>query len=204
MSRSRAAREVIRTARAMAAQGLVVGTVGNASTRVPGGFAITPTRMRYERMRRRDIAVVDGAGTAVAGRRAPSREWQMHAEIYRAREDVHAVVHSHSLHATAWSWLDEDALPALEELEYYGMGRIRVSAPAPAASLELARNACAALGESGGVLLGRHGAVAVGRDLDEALERAAVIERLAAVAWLIREGRRSSPSARAAAAARLR
>jgi L-fuculose-phosphate aldolase len=197
MGRSRTARAIVRTARAMATQGLVIGTVGNVSARTGAGFTITPTRLAYPRMHARDLVSLDGEGRVLRGRRPPSREWRMHAQIYRARPDVQAIVHTHSLHATAWSFLGEHWLPALEELEYYGLGRIRVSRAAPSGSPELARNATAALGDAGGVLLGAHGAVAVGADLDEALVRAAVLERQAAVACLLRSasGRVSSHSA---------
>ncbi len=62
---------------------------------------ITPTGMAYEAIRLRDIVFVDAKG-AVPGKRSrkPSSEWRFHLAAYRARPDMKAVVHTHSLHAT--------------------------------------------------------------------------------------------------------
>jgi L-fuculose-phosphate aldolase len=184
--RRRVARAIIRAAREMHRLDLVVGTVGNVSARTPSGFAITPSARPYDDVAPRDLVLLDADGAVLAGRLAPSREWRMHAGIYRARPDVRAVVHTHSLHATAWSFLEGEELPVIEEIGYYGLGRVAVSAAATAGEDALARNAVQALGGAGAVLLGRHGVTAVGATVDEALVRASVIERQAAVACLLR------------------
>jgi L-fuculose-phosphate aldolase len=173
--------DIVAAARAMAAEGLVVGTVGNVSARVRDGFLITPTRTSYDSLTRKDLVFVrDGVDARTA-----SREWPLHAAIYRARPDAGAIVHTHSVHATAWSFLDEPLGPATEELDYYATGPIRTSAPAKAGSPELGDNAVAALGGSSAVLLGRHGVVAVGSTPDDALTVARVVEHQAHVAWLL-------------------
>jgi L-fuculose-phosphate aldolase len=179
--------QVVAAARAMAADGLVVGTVGNVSARVLGGFLITPTRARYDDITVRDLVLVRDGGATSA--HTASREWPLHAAIYRARPEAGAIVHTHSVHATAWSFLDEPLVPPTEELEYYATGPIRTSAPAKAGSDELGDNAVAALGDSSAVLLGRHGVVAVGATPDDALTIARVVEHQARVAWLLRNGR---------------
>jgi L-fuculose-phosphate aldolase len=175
---------VVEAAREMVRLGLVTGTVGNVSARTPSGFAITPTRTPYERMRRRDLVALDPAG-AVVGTGTPSREWPLHAAVYAARDDVGAVVHTHSLHATAWSFRGGTELPELEELRYHGIGAVAVCPFAPAGSGALARFVAEGLGQGSAVLLGEHGVVAVGATPRQALTTAIVVERQATIAWLL-------------------
>jgi L-fuculose-phosphate aldolase len=181
-----AARELVACSREMVRRGLVVGTVGNVSVRLENRILITPTRTRYERLGPKDVVAVGPSGERLAGTAQPSNELPLHLAVYRARPDVSAVVHTHSPNATAWSFLGVPIHPTTEENAYYGIGEVRTSAPGPAGSEELAEGAAAALGDSAAVLLGRHGVLAVGAELDEALEIAAVVERQAKIALLLR------------------
>jgi L-fuculose-phosphate aldolase len=191
-ARRRVGGEVLGAARAMAHEGLVIGTVGNVSARSRPGFVITPTRLAYDRIRVHDLVVVALDGRVLAGRRAPSREWPMHARIYDARPDVRAVVHTHSMYATAWSFRPRaGALPALEEAAYYGVGAVAVAPHAAAGGRLLADAAAGALGAGRAALLGSHGVIAVGQTVEQALVAARVVERQAAIAWLL-EGRNPS------------
>jgi len=179
--------QVVDTGRALVDRQLVVGSTGNVSVRRRHGFLITPTRVPYDRIEPRDLVVVDFWGSRLARcPRAPSREWPLHAAIYRSCPDVSAVLHTHSVHATAWSFLDEPLEPRLEDSTYYDVGTIKTSAPAPAGSTEIGEAAVEALGGSRAALLGRHGVVTVGATLEEALVVAEVVEREAQVAWLLR------------------
>ncbi len=180
-------RAVIAAGRALVSEGLVVGTVGNVSARHGDELRITPTRTSYETMRRRDLVRVNAAsGRPLSAAATPSRELPLHLAVYRARPDVAAVVHTHSPHATAWSFLDRPLEPALEDLDYYGIGAIRTAAPAPPGSDELAHNVSRALGSSNAVLLGDHGVLTTGRSVDDALLTARVVEHHARIAWLVR------------------
>jgi L-fuculose-phosphate aldolase len=202
---------LLATARALERHGLVVGTVGNVSVREGDRVRITPTQLAYDGMRPRDLVTVDLSGDLVPvdldgprreghwrprprprsrsrprPRPRPSRELALHLAIYRARADVQAIVHAHGTHAQAWSFLGVPLAPPIEETTYYGIGPVRVSAPAPAGSAELGVGAARALGDSAAVLLGGHGLVAVGADLQQALLVARVVEHHAHVAWLLR------------------
>ncbi len=146
--------DILLTARRMAADGLIVGTVGNVSARAPDGFVITPTRTGYEAMSASDLVHVTGSGATYSSN-TPSRERLLHAAIYAAREDVHAVVHTHSVYATAWSFLGIPLEPALEENVYYEIGTVRTSPPAAAGSSELADRAVDALQDSRAALIGQ-------------------------------------------------
>jgi ribulose-5-phosphate 4-epimerase/fuculose-1-phosphate aldolase len=177
---------LIQTARALLERNLVLGSVGNVSARVPGGFLITPTRLPYSKMRPEDLVGIDLDGATIGSGMGPSLEWRLHCAIYNARADVSAIVHTHSIHATAWSFLSEPLEPRLEESLYYDIGTIRTSPRAPAGSHELGEGAIRALGQSRAALLRNHGVLAVGETLDQALVLAEVVEREAHVAWLLR------------------
>lgn len=183
---SELARQVIDVAMALRSRGLVVGSVGNVSVRVAGGFLITPTRVPYEEMRPADLVRLPLGGTPHDRDTRASLEWPMHAAIYSGQSDAHAVVHTHSLHATAWSFLAEPLVPRLEESRYYDLERVGCSPSAPAGSSRLADAAVSALAGTRAALLGEHGVVTVGATLAQALTLAEVIEREAHVAWLLR------------------
>jgi L-fuculose-phosphate aldolase len=177
--------EIVAAARRMAEHGLVVGTVGNVSARLGDGVLITPTHSRYDLLQAEALCRVGSDGTLQEGGKRPSRELPLHLEIYRVRPDVEAVVHTHSLHATAWSFLGRPLRPRLEDLDYHEVGEVRTSAPAQAGTPELAQQAVAALADSRAALIGGHGVVAVGCELWQALTIAQLVERQATVACLL-------------------
>jgi L-ribulose-5-phosphate 4-epimerase len=172
----------------MSDAGLLTGSVGNLSLRRGDRVTITPTRLPYAAMHRRDLVTVDLDWRGSRGNRRPSRELPLHLAVYRARADASAVVHCHSVWATAWSWLGERIRPDTEEIEYYGIGEVRTAEAADAGSERLAENAVRALGGSSAALLAGHGIVAVGADLPAAVTIARAVEQQAQVAWLLRIG----------------
>jgi L-fuculose-phosphate aldolase len=180
-------RAILAAGRSLVADGLVIGTVGNVSARRDGELRITPTRRAYETMRRRDLVRIDAAsGRPLSTDARPSRELPLHLAVYRARPDVAAVIHTHSPYATAWSFLDRPLEPALEDLEYFGIGPVRTAPPAPPGTDDLARNVSQALGGSNAVLLGHHGVLTTGASVEQALVNARVVEHQARIAWLVR------------------
>jgi len=97
---------VVATAREMNALGINRGKSGNVSARWRGaafdGYLITPTGMPYAETEAPDIVALplDGTPEAATGGRAPSSEWRFHRDIYRARPDAGAIVHTHAPFAT--------------------------------------------------------------------------------------------------------
>jgi L-fuculose-phosphate aldolase len=171
------------TARRLAASGLNVGTAGNVSARFGRGLvAITPSAMPYDVMTGDDVVVVGADGEVAEGRRAPSSELRMHLAIYEARPDVGAVVHTHSVFATAFAAAGRP-IPAVHYAIAPLGDEIRVAPYATFGTAELARSVALTLADDNAVLIASHGAVAVGPDLDVALERARTIEYLAELAY---------------------
>lgn len=181
--------EIVRVARTMHERGLVVGSVGNVSARDGGTFLVTPTRMEYDSLRRGDLVRVDRDGEVIGGHRTPSRETTLHAAIYRARPDVGAIVHTHSVYATAWSFRGLALAPATEEIDYYGVGEVQCTSPARAGAEQLARESVRVMGDASAVLLGAHGVVATGDCPAQALTIAEIVEHQAQIAWLLSGGK---------------
>jgi L-fuculose-phosphate aldolase len=164
----------------MSSSGMSPGRSGNVSARVDGGMLITPTGMHYGEMRPADIVEVRMDGRVAAGQRVASSEWRVHLAIYKARDDVGAIVHTHSLNATALSCLHR-GIPAFHYMVAEAGGDKIACAPyATYGTEELARHAVKALGARRACLLANHGAVAVAESLRKAHELAGEVETLAA------------------------
>jgi L-fuculose-phosphate aldolase len=181
--------EIVEAARRFVARRLVVGTTGNVSARIGGRVWITPTRTPYAGLRPSDLAGVELASGRPLSGAVPSTELPVHLAVYRARSDVRAVVHTHSVHATAWSFLGRPLEPATEDLAYHGLGRVETAPGGPPGSVALAGSVARALRFEHAVLVAGHGVVTVGETVDQALARAEAVEHVAQIAWLLRHER---------------
>lgn len=178
--------EVVATAQAMERMGLVVATTGNVSVRHEDTIVITPTSLPYASMAPDDVVVLDLTGGVREGHRPPSSEWRLHVALYAARPDLAALVHTHSAHATAWSFLGEDLDTGTEELEQAAGGAVRTAAFGTTGTGEVARAAVEGMRDRRAVLLARHGLVAGAGTLRAALDACAIVERQAQIALLLR------------------
>jgi L-fuculose-phosphate aldolase len=131
------------------------------------------------------VTVLDPGGAVVDGDQRPSSEVPMHLAVYRARSDVAAVVHTHSVFATTFAVLGEE-LPAVHYLLAFAGRRVRVAPYATYGTEALADACVATLGDDRAVLLGSHGVLAVGPDLDRALTVAEAVEYTAELCWRAR------------------
>ena len=173
--------EIVAAAQEMLRLGLVVGTAGNVSAREGDAVHITPAALAYDEMTEDDLVTLPASG-----RHKPSSEWRVHAAIYAARPEVRAVVHTHSVHATAWSCLGEPLDTRVKEFTQVAGGPVLTAADAPPGTDVLAANAVAALEDRNAALLSRHGVLALADSPARALIIAQVIERHAEMAWLLR------------------
>jgi L-fuculose-phosphate aldolase len=178
--------QVVEAAREMLRLGLVSGTAGNVSAREGESVLITPAASPYEQLSEEDLVAIGPDGESGEGDGEPSSEWRVHVAIYAARPDVGAIVHTHSVHATAWSFIGEPLDTGTEELDATTGGAVLTAPYAPTGSEEIAAAAAEALGDRRAVLLGRHGVVGVGATPAQALATCVVVERQAQLAWLLR------------------
>jgi L-fuculose-phosphate aldolase len=173
----------------MVAEGLVTGRMGNASVRAGTQVIITPTNVSYASMGMADLVAIDLEGQQLEGRHPPSSEHRLHLAVYRERPDVGAVVHTHSVFATAWSYGSEPLGLGSEDMLRTVGGAADVVAASEGGSPQLATAVGRALRDREAVLLGRHGVVGVGPAIDDALDVCRVVEREAHVAWLLSSDR---------------
>lgn len=178
--------QIVETGRTLLRSGLVAGTSGNVSARDGDHVLITPASVPYDEIGSADLVTLTLDGQVVGGECEPSSERRVHLAIYAARPEALAIVHSHSVHATAWSFLGDPLDLDTEELLHAAGGVVRCAAHGDSGSDELARSAVAALEGRRAVLLERHGVVAFATSPARALDVCAVVERQAEVAWLLR------------------
>jgi L-fuculose-phosphate aldolase len=172
----------------MVEQGLTVGTWGNISVRdsETGLMYISPSAIDYEDVRLEDIVVLNDELEVVDGSARPSIEKRMHLAVYRAREDVNAVIHTHPLYSSVLG-VNGMPLPGISEDFVQIVGdRIICSEYALPGTQELAESVVAGLDNRNAVLLPSHGTLCVGKDMDHAFKVCHVVEKTAHIYILAR------------------
>ncbi len=170
---------IIEAALTMSDCGLSPGRSGNVSSRFKDGMLITPTGMAYHELEADDIVFVAEDGSVAPKQRKPSSEWRFHLSAYQARLDRHAVVHTHSLHATVLSCVKKP-IPAFHYMVAVAGGKDIPCVPyATFGTDELARHVARGLKERDACLMASHGQIAIGENLESALELAFEVETLA-------------------------
>jgi len=182
---------VVDMCRTMLERGYLKATEGNISVRIPGHrlYAVTPSNYDYDRMRIEDICIVDfdgkhvpdGASTGLA----PSIECGMHANIYRERPDVNAIVHTHQPYASALAYLRKE-IPALTDEQVRFLGKkVAIIDYAPAGTPFLAKNAQKKVASGDNAfIIANHGIIALGTDHDHAVFNMALLEKVS-IAYLL-------------------
>ncbi len=127
------------------------------------------------------VTVIDFDVEPIEGELPPSSESLLHVAIYRARPDVGAVIHTHSVYSSVAAVAGIDIPPVIDEMVVAIGGAVSVSRYGFPGSEELADNVCEALGPRNAALIKNHGAVGVGRDLREALAVCALLEHVAQI-----------------------
>ena len=158
---------------------LMAGTWGNLSVRMDEKrVLITPSGFEKAALKPEHLLVVDLNGNVLKGKLKPSVETWMHTAIYKARSDVNAVIHTHSPYATLFASINEPV--SVISVDY----ALAVGHDAPVTryvspgSKDLADEVVRTLGKDKSVALIRnHGAIAVGKDLEEAYHAAILLEQ---------------------------
>jgi L-fuculose-phosphate aldolase len=170
---------VISACRELTRLRLTHGTSGNISLRRnERQFFVSPTGMSYDALEADDIPLVDLDGRWF-GRRLPSSEWRFHRDIFKCRNDVGAIVHTHSVNATALACTGR-GIPAFHYMVAVAGGAdIRCAPYYTFGTQALSDAAVAALEGRKACLLANHGVIAVGADLPAAVALAGEVENLA-------------------------
>jgi L-fuculose-phosphate aldolase len=173
-------KQVVDAGLKMYRRGLTHGTSGNISCRVPKKekMLITPSNVSYEEIQAKDIMLVNFAGEAEETGRNPSSETPFHLLIYKNREDVGGIVHSHSVYALAIAASRKTVPVFLDEMFSDIGGELLIADYALPGSEQLAKNIVAKLEDKNAILLANHGAVCCGKDLKEAFHVAETVEKI--------------------------
>lgn len=162
---------------------LVIWTAGNVSGRVPGTdlFVIKPSGVTYDDLTAASMVVCDLEGNLVEGDRAPSSDTAAHAYVYQHMPQVGGVVHTHSTYATAWCARREPIPCVLTMMADEFGGDIPVGPFALIGDDSIGRGIVETLqnSRSRAVLMGGHGPFTIGKDANDAVKAAVMLEDVA-------------------------
>lgn len=178
-------KELIQTVLKMNGLGINQGTSGNAAVRSEDGYLITPSGMSYEDISPDDVVFKKFGGEYASpnGLRKPSSEWRFHEDIFTARQDVEAIVHTHGKAVMTIACLRKDVPPFHYMIGVTGAKTIHCAPYETFATQELSDVAVQALEGRKACLLANHGQIAVGGSLKQALSMALEVETLCEVYW---------------------
>ncbi len=178
--------ELVQTARALIATGLVTGAGGNVSARDGDVMWISPSGFSFEDASEQHYPAVDiVSGEIVRGEYRPSSEVLMHLFVYRVRQDVQAIIHTHPKMTIALCSAGHDLRPMYADYYVY-LGRnvphvpyVTVTTPELAHVVEDGFRAR----DCSGMILRNHGAITVGASIKEATFRTHAVEEQAFIQW---------------------
>ena len=176
--------------------GLVIFTWGNVSgiDRESGLVVIKPSGVSYESMQASDMVVVDLNGNVVEGDLNPSSDTPTHLEIYKAFPEVGGVVQTHSTYATAWAQAGCDipnigtthadyfsqAIPCTRQMKKEEMAEYEKETGTVIIERFQGINPI----HVPGVLVHNHGPFSWGKNANEAVHNAVVMEQVAIMAFI--------------------
>lgn len=168
---------VARTMRRLYNQKLTTSSGGNVSMKNADGFVfITASQTDKSCIRWKEIIVFDANGKNLTPNLKPSMESEMHLEIYKARNDVFAVVHSHPVYASTFAVTDIKPESSLTGEARYVLGEIELIGYELMGTKDLAETCAKSLQNSDAAIMKNHGAICVGKSLFEAYDRMEVLE----------------------------
>lgn len=170
-------KEIIEYGKKLVTSRLTKGTGGNLSifNREKGLMAITPSGIDYFEIKPENMAILDLKGKQIDGDKKPSSEYEMHRIFYEKREDIDAIIHTHTVFATSISCLNWDLPPTHYMIALAGEN-VRCAKYATYGTKELAMNAYEAMIDRKAVLLANHGLLAGAEDLANAFNITEEIE----------------------------
>jgi L-fuculose-phosphate aldolase len=170
--------QIIETGKKLLAEGLVSRTWGNVSIRIDENhMLITPSGRKYDDLTINDIVLVNYRTSQYEGEIKPSSEKELHCEVYRTRKEINAVIHTHQLNASVVAAARREVPPILDDMaQIIGPG-VRVADYALPSTRRIVTKTVKALKGRMAALMANHGAVCIGRDIEEAFVVCQVLEK---------------------------
>jgi L-fuculose-phosphate aldolase len=159
-------------------ENLVTGTWGNLSLRInDNSMVITPSGKPYELLTPGDMVLVNFKTMAWKGENKPSSELKLHAAIYLERKEVNAVIHTHQQSASTVAAARREVPPILDDMAQIIGPSVRVAEYALPNTKKIVKKTVSALKGRNAALMANHGAVCIGRDIEEAFIVCQVLEK---------------------------
>ncbi len=175
-------RELVRFSKWLYRLGYMPGTSGNLSVLLDRDTLLaTPTGASKYLLRPDDMVAVNLEGEQLAGSRKVTSEIGMHLAIYKQREDVEAVIHSHPPVATAFACTGRPLDEMFCQEAVMTLGSVPLAGYATTGTDEVAASLTPLVPNHDAILLANHGAVTYGRDLIDAFLKMETLEHLAQI-----------------------
>lgn len=182
--------EAIWAAKSLFDRGKTSGASANLSVRHGERLYVTGSGTCFGRLRLSDFSEVSLMGEHLGGPK-PSKEFPLHAILYRKSEEIQAVLHIHSPYAVIWSCLEHrnetDCIPDHTPYLKMKLGTVGMIPYEKPGSKELFTAFEERVRDSDGYLLGKHGPVVGGRDIMDAFYKIEELEESSRIAWELKK-----------------
>lgn len=170
--------QIIESGKKLLSEGLVSRTWGNVSIRVDQTYMlITPSGRTYNDLTPDDVVLVNYHTSKYEGTIKPSSEKGLHCEIYRTRKEINAVIHTHQMNASTVAAARREVPPILDDMAQIIGPSVRVADYALPSTQRIVTKTVKALKGRMAALMANHGAVCIGRDIEEAFVVCQVLEK---------------------------
>jgi L-fuculose-phosphate aldolase len=178
MDESEARRLICKSGRRLVEKGLVSRSWGNISIRLDESFMlITPSGRTYEDLQPEEVVRVQIQSLKYDGNIKPSSEFVLHAEVYKQRKKINAVIHTHQMNASTVAAAHREVPPILDDMAQIIGPSVRVAEYALPGTKKIVKKTVKALRGRNAALMANHGAVCIGRDMEEAFVVCEVLEK---------------------------
>jgi L-fuculose-phosphate aldolase len=178
MTESEVRNLICESGRKLVEKGLVSRTWGNISIRLnENSILITPSGRTYEDLKPEEIVKVQMESLKYEGSIKPSSEFVLHVEIYEQRKNINAVIHTHQMNASTVAAAHREVPPILDDMAQIIGPSVRVAEYALPGTRKIVRKTVKALRGRNAALMANHGAVCIGRDMEEAFVVCEVLEK---------------------------
>ena len=169
-------------------KGFCAGNEGNHSFRLDKDrIMCTPSLISKGNLKPDDMCIVDYDGKQLAGKRKRTSEILLHLAIYKERPDVRAVIHSHPPHATAFAIADIELPTCIHPEAEVFLGPVKTAKYVTPGDTRLGESIKPFIKESNTILLGNHGVVCFGPDLEDAYYKLEIVDAYARILLLTKQ-----------------